>query len=100
MHQEKQYKTNTIESPTLFELDIQCSLISFKSYENLLNDMIKLFSLVSVYYILGFNGGSSAYLFDAPNVILLSMGILVYHLIVSRIVNVKMIKKMPSDNDT
>jgi hypothetical protein len=83
---------NFKEIPTLFEINIDSSLIAYVSYENIINDLLKLYSLALVYYILGTHD-KSIYLFDMSNVLLLSIGILAYHLVFSRIVSFNFSKK-------
>jgi hypothetical protein len=79
-------------TPTLFDINFDSSLISYCSYENIINDLLKLYSLALVYYILG-TYDKSVYLLNSENVLLLSIGILTYHLFLSRVISFKFSKK-------
>ena len=86
---EKIEKKNKV--PTLFEISFNTSLISFMTYEYIINDLMKLFSLVLVYYILS-TSENKIYLFDVRNTLVLTIGIVAYHLVFSRIISFKFTK--------
>ena len=81
-------ENNEKKVPTLFEINFNTSLISFMTYEYIIHDLMKLYSLVLVYYVLS-NSKNLVYLFDVQNTIVLTFGIIAYHLVFSRIISFK-----------
>lgn len=78
---------------SLFEFNINCGMLNYKSYENMLNDIFRLCSLVVIYYLFSNKNIGNNYLFDNHNVILLFIGIISYHLIFQRLLVINFDKK-------